>query len=408
MYLTEKHIINKNHSFFNECDSLCFKSKNLYNQSLYNVRQYFFENKKYLNFANNWKITKEQEPYIKLPRKVSNQTIKLVDQNFKSFFSLLKNKNSGTYKEKVKIPQYLDKENGRYITIYEKQALSKRIFKKNGKIHLSQTEIYINTQLKDWDVIKLVRIIPRSNHYVIEVVYEKQEKTINSNNNYASIDLGLNNLATITFNNKNLNPIIINGKPLKNINQYYNKKRGFYGSILEKENKTKKSKRLVRITNKRNNKINDYLHKSSRILVNQLVSNQITKLVIGKNVGQKQDINMGKKNNQNFISVPIFGFINIIKYKCELEGIEVIIQEESYTSKASFLDLDDIPIYGKSHSIIFSGKRIKRGLYKTNKGILINSDVNGSYNIMRKAIPNAFADGTEGFAVNPIKLEIGL
>jgi transposase len=122
MYLTEKHIINKNHSFFNECDSLCFKSKNLYNQSLYNVRQYFFENKKYLNFANNWKITKEQEPYIKLPRKVSNQTIKLVDQNFKSFFSLLKNKNSGTYKEKVKIPQYLDKENGRYITIYEKQA----------------------------------------------------------------------------------------------------------------------------------------------------------------------------------------------------------------------------------------------------------------------------------------------
>ncbi|MFA5528211.1 MAG: transposase [Peptostreptococcales bacterium] len=408
MYLTEKHIINKNHSFFNECDSLCFKSKNLYNQSLYNVRQYFFENKKYLNFANNWKITKEQEPYIKLPRKVSNQTIKLVDQNFKSFFSLLKNKNSGTYKEKVKIPQYLDKENGRYITIYEKQALSKRIFKKNGKIHLSQTEIYINTQLKDWDVIKLVRIIPRSNHYVIEVVYEKQEKTINSNNNYASIDLGLNNLATITFNNKNLNPIIINGKPLKNINQYYNKKRGFYGSILEKENKTKKSKRLVKITNKRNNKINDYLHKSSRILVNQLVSNQITKLVIGKNVGQKQDINMGKKNNQNFISVPIFGFINIIKYKCELEGIEVIIQEESYTSKASFLDLDDIPIYGKSHSIIFSGKRIKRGLYKTNKGILINSDVNGSYNIMRKAIPNAFADGTEGFAVNPIKLEIGL
>src|SRR5690606_23645712 len=134
MYLTEKHIINKNHSFFNECDSLCFKSKNLYNQSLYNVRQYFFENKKYLNFANNWKITKEQEPYIKLPRKVSNQIIKLVDQNFKSFFSLLKNKNSGTYKEKVKIPQYLDKENGRYVIIYEKQALGKRIFKKNGKI----------------------------------------------------------------------------------------------------------------------------------------------------------------------------------------------------------------------------------------------------------------------------------
>jgi IS605 OrfB family transposase len=373
------------------------------------VRQYFFENNKYLSYVENYHITKKQDSYKELPTKVSVQTIKLVDQNFKSFFALLKKKNNNQYKERVNIPKYLDKINGRYITKFTKQALGKRIFKKTGKICLSQTEIYINTRLKDFDSINEVRIIPRNNHYIIEVVYEKQELELKiDNNRYLSIDLGLNNLATCCTNIDNFIPFIINGKPLKSINHFYNKELSYYKSKLEKENKRKKSKRINKLTNKRNNKVNNYLHKSSRILVNQLVSNNINTLVIGNNKEWKQDINIGKRNNQNFVQIPHGRFIEMLKYKCKLLGINVILQEESYTSKASFLDLDEIPVYGKTHNIKFSGRRMRRGLYKTNKGILLNSDVNGSYNIMRKAIPNVFTNGIEDLGVNPIKLEISL
>lgn len=325
MILTEKHIIKTNHPFYNECDSLCFKSKNLYNQGLYNVRQYYFENKKYLNYVDNYHITKKQESYRELSAKVACQTLKLIDQNFKSFFGLIK-----TAGMSAKIPKYLDKE-GRYLTKFTKQSLKKMAFKRVGKISLSQTDILINTQITDWNLIKEVRIVPRNNFYVIEVVYEKQEKTA-TGNTIASIDPGLNNLATVAFNNNQHKPFIINGKPLKSINQYYNKNRAGIQSKLEKELNKKTSKKLTKLTYKRNQKINDYMHKSSRLLVNQLVLCQTGKLIIGKTVGQKQDINLGKKNNQNFVQVPIFRFLYMVAYKARLEGIEVIWQEESYSS----------------------------------------------------------------------------
>ena len=400
MILVEKHIINNNHSFFNECDDLAFKSKNLYNQALYNIRQYFFDKKHYLNYVANYHITKLQKSYKDLPAKVSNQTIMLVDKNFKSFFSLLKRKDVNN-----KIPKYLDKDNGRFIVRYEKGSLSKKVFNKSGKIKLSKTDIEIETQIYEWNIIKEVRIIPRNNHYVIEVVYEKKEKE-STGTIIASIDPGLNNLSTTTFSD-GITPLIINGKPLKSMNQYYNKKLAFLKSELELKQKKKKSKNITKLTNKRNNKINDYLHKSSRILVNQLVSNHVKTLIIGKNNGQKQDSKMSKINNQNFVNVPIFRYLDMISYKCQLEGIVVEWQEESYTSKASFLDQDFIPIYDKEQDKqAFSGKRTYRGLYKSKNGTKINADVNGSYNIMRKAIPNVFTEGIEGCAVIPFKLYV--
>jgi putative transposase len=210
----------------------------------------------------------------------------------------------------------------------------------------------------------------------------------------------MNNLSTITFNN-GLNPIIMNGKPLKSINQFYNKKLAFLKSELELKQKRKKSKEIIKLTNKRNNKIIDYLHKSSRKLVNQLVSNDISTLIIGKNTSMKQDINLGKKTNQNFVQLPIFKYLNMIEYKSKLEGIKVIYQEESYTSKCSFLDQESI----KKH-LSYKGKRLKRGLFESEKGKLINTDVNGSLNIMIKAIPNIFLDGIEGVGVHPFKLNI--
>lgn len=409
MQLVEKHIIKNTHSFYNECDSLCFLSKNLYNSILFNVRQHYFNNKTYLNLSNSYKLIKENIDYKQLPAKVGNQTLKLVDKNFKSFFSLLKKKNGGEYDRKVKIPKYLDKVKGRFITKYEKGALSVKEFKKTGRIKLSKTNINISTGIKDFESINEVRIIPRNLYYVIEVVYTVPDvKLKEDNGKYCAIDLGVNNLATMTFNTGDT-PEIINGKPLKSINQYYNKKTSEYKSKLEKVNKKHTSKRLSKLSFKRNNKVNDYLHKASKLIVNQLVSKGVHTLIVGQNKEWKQDINNGRKNNQNFVQIPHYKFTQMLEYKCRLVGINVILQEESYTSKASFLSQDFIPTYGKGdkgeHK--FSGYRIHRGLYKE-KGdrIYINADVNGSYNILRKAIPNAFVNGIEGLSVNPLIINV--
>lgn len=393
MYLVERHIIKKTHSYYDECDNLCFQSKNIYNQGLYNVRQYFFEKKKYLNYVNNYKITKEQDCYNYLPTKVFCQTLRKVDSNFKSFFSLLKNSTV-----KNKIPNYLPKETGRFVTVYPKQALGFREFKKTGRIHLSKTDIYINTRVKDFNDLKEVRIVPGLSQYIIEVVYEKSCKQLKESDLVASIDIGLNNLVSVVYNNGE-QPIVINGRPIKSINQFYNKKLACYKSKLKT---SKTSKRIRRLTNKRNNKINDYLHKASHMLVNQLVSMGVSTLIIGKNTGMKQDINIGKKNNQNFVMAPIMKFANIINYKCQLEGIKVVFHEESYTSKCSFFDKESI----RKHDV-YMGKRIKRGLFKTATGRSVNADVNGAYNIMKKAIPNVIkTDGIEDFGVSPLVLTI--
>ena len=393
MYLTEKHIIKRNHSFFNECDRICFLSKNIYNQGLYNVRQHYFNTKTYLNYYGNYNLTKTQECYDYLPKKVFCQTLKHVDIAFKSFFALLKNKSV-----KNKIPKYLDKIDGRYIAIFPKQAIGLMDFKKTNKLHLSQTNIYINTKLTDFNKLKEVRIVPRMHNYVIEVVYQVKEKTRYDNGKYAAIDLGLNNLATVAFNDVS-KPLIVNGRPLKSINQYYNKEKAHYQRKFQGNKRT--SKRICTLTNKRNNKVTDYLHKASRLLVNQLVSQGITTLVIGKNKNMKQDINIGRVNNQNFVQLPIMRFADLMKYKCELEGIKVLFNEESYTSKCSFLDGEPICKHDK-----YMGKRVKRGLFISMNGIKINADVNGAYNIMIKAIPNAFADGIEGVGVHPMVVTI--
>jgi putative transposase len=393
MYLTEKHIIKRTHPFYNECDKLCFQSKNIYNQGLYNVRQHYFNTKKYLNYYGNYHLTKTQECYDYLPTRVFCQTLKHVDMVFKSFFALLKNKTV-----KNSLPKYLDKVNGRYVATFIKQAIGLGQFKKTGKLHLSQTDVYISTKLTDFSSLKEVRIVPRIHHYVIEVVYQVKEKTHCDNGKYAAIDLGLNNLATVAFNDGS-KPLIVNGRPIKSINQYYNKKKAQYQSRL-KGNK-RRSQTICTLTNKRNNKVTDYLHKASRLLVNQLVSQGITTLVIGKNKNMKQDINIGKVNNQNFVQLPIMRFADLMKYKCELEGIKVLFNEESYTSKCSFLDGEPICKHDK-----YMGKRVKRGLFVSQNGIKINADVNAAYNILIKAIPNAFADGIEGVVVHPLVLTI--
>ena len=383
MILTEQHIIKKSNSLiYNELDYMCFLSKNLYNSALYEIRQHYFLTKKYLNkFELINKFTKEkQKDYIALPRKISQQIIYQVDQNFKSFFSLLKKKNNGNYFKKVKLPKYLDK-TGRNILIFTNQAISSKFLKQN-LLKLSGTDFTLKIKHKN---INQVRVIKRINCYVIEILYEVKEKEKQlDNGRYCGIDIGINNLLTVGSNC--INSFIINGKPLKSINYFYNKKLAKLKSRQDKlKNKNINKNKITKLTFKRNNKVNNYLHKASRKLLNHLVSNNISKIVIGLNKNWKQESNLNKKTNQIFIQIPHSKLINMIKYKADLEGITCIIREESYTSKCSFLDNEDICKHEN-----YLGKRIKRGLFKSNNGTIINADLNGALNILKKEIPNAF------------------
>ncbi len=402
MRLVEKHVIKESSKEYRILDELCYKSKNVYNVTLYHIRQEFTKNGKYLSYFSLVKKFQEEEQYdyYAIPSAVSQQTMRVVDQNFKSFFALLADykKNPSKYKGRPKLPKYLDTEKGRFPAIYANNVISK-IWLDKGYIVLSKVKgIKIKLKAKiDRTNINQVRIVPRVGYIVVEVIYTRPDPMKKADNNrYASIDLGVNNLATITTNIVGNVPFVISGKKVKSINHYYNKRNAYLRSGIPQDKPFKTTKRIRRLCRKREFKINDYFHKASRYIVNHLVSENINTLIIGNNKGWKQDTNIGKVNNQNFVSIPHYKLIRMLTYKCEMEGISVEIVSEEYTSKCSFLDMEEI----KEHDS-YLGKRIKRGLYKSSTGVLINADVNGSYNILRKCKPNAFADGVLGVVVHP-------
>jgi IS605 OrfB family transposase len=406
MQLAERHIIKSTKNRFVEIDELAFKSKNFYNAANYVIRQSFVYGWGYINYNEMNRLMKSHQAYKELPAKVSQQILMILDKNWKSFFEAVKAyKNEPTkFSGRPKLPKYKDKVKGRNILVYTIQAISSKQLKK-GIIKLSGTNISIKT-LVNPEKICQIRLVPKCDSYVIEVIYNadtEPESTLDKKPKelVASIDLGLNNLVALTSNQPGFVPLLINGRPLKSINQFYNKRKAQLQSQL-KGNRSSSS-RLGRLTRCRHQKVDNYLHHASRQIVNLLASQKIGTLVIGKNVQWKNEINLGKKTNQNFVSIPHARLIEMLKYKAELMGIKVIEEEESYTSKSSFLNLDPIPVYGNIgvQDVTFSGQRIKRGLYRTSEGRLINADVNGSYNILRKAIPNAFSNGIESCVAQP-------
>jgi putative transposase len=279
--------------------------------------------------------------------------------------------------KKSRIPRYKEK-NGLVVATYTNQAISKPLINK-GILRLSKTEISVKTKVP-FERLQQVRIIPRGNHFVIEVLYKTDDVSLlPDNDRYASIDLGVNNLAMIGSNI--CEPKFISGKPLKSINQFYNKQVAKYKSLLKTINNKKTSKRIKSLSLKRNNRISDYLHKTSRMIINHLVSNQINTLVIGYNSGWKQEINIGRVNNQKFVNIPFLKLINQLEYKAKEAGINTVITNESYTSKCSFLDSEE-PKKQKT----YKGKRIKRGLFMSSNGKIINADLNGAMNILTKVI----------------------
>ena len=390
MNLTEKECIYPTDERFDLIKELCHLSKNLYNASLYDVRQYYFETKSYRTWQSQVPIfTKIKNPdYYALQSNVAIEVIRQVGQQFIGFFNNKSNK-------KKRIPKYKDK-NGYNLITFNNKTISKQIdFDEDKQLYtytLCQKSYNLKIQSTKPNV-KMVKFVYDEINDLIKCfkIYEvEQPKLKKDNSRYFSIDPGLNNIVSI-YNNIGIRPLLYNGRPIKSINQYYNKTNAKLRSELP--NNVKSSKRLKQLSFKRSNKIEYEMHKISSHIINEAVKNNISKIIIGNNVGWKNEINIGRRNNQNFVNIPHTKLFNQLSYKGLLNGIEVIFTEESYTSKASFFDKDELPIYGESDSYKFSGRRIKRGLYKDSKGNIWNADLNGGGNIMRKVSDRAAYKG---------------
>lgn len=401
---TEFQIISNKDEIFKVFDNLCYKSKNIYNDANYIIRQELFNSRRWIRYNELNRLMKKRDSYKQLPSRTSQQILRNVDIVWKLYFTNMEvwGKTPEKFNSKPKIPNYKSS-NGRYMIIFE--YVNRRPFLK-GLIGFPKniTNLMVKTNVKN--NVNQVRIIPLGKCYRLEVIYEK-EKVEKKPFNYriASIDLGLDNFVTMT-NNIGLRPVVINGKIIKSMNQCFNKIFAEKRSILKLCNDKDWSNELSRLIAKHSCKVSDFTHKTSRMVVNYCLLNNINTLVIGYNKRSKKCINIGKINNQNYYYIPYSVLINQLRYKCEDVGIDFIVTEESYTSKASFIDNDELPKeYIKGLKPIFSGKRIKRGLYCSKDGTLINADVNGSYNIGRKVFPNEFIfKGIEGVELHPVRL----
>ena len=391
MYLTlkqqVKHLSKKE---FRNLKYLCHIAKNLKNQAIYNIRQYYFKNKKYLSYNENYKMLKNSENYKKLNSNMAQQILKEVDGSFKSFFGLLKLAKNGQYKGKIKLPNYLDKDGFTTLVIgFVRLKDDILIVPYSNAFRKTHKEITIKLPpVLKGKKIKEIRIIPKQHSRYFEIQYTYEVKEVQrelDKENVLGIDLGIDNLCTCVTNTGV--SFIIDGRKLKSINQYYNKINAKLQSIKDKQKTSRTTLRQKRITRKRNNRINDYLSKAARIIINYCLNNDIGKIVLGYNENFQRNSNIGSINNQNFVNISYGKLRDKLIYLCKLYGIEFKLQEESYTSKASFFDGDEIPIYDKENQkeYKFSGKRIKRGLYQTSTGKLINADCNGALNILRKS-----------------------
>ena len=395
MRQVERHWIKEGHELYPICDDLTFKAKNLYNAGLYQIRQSIFERNKcqeeekpsVLSWTELVSLFRKerQDDMLALPSKVSTNILKTLGSTIHSYYQTLKafhDKSNLGVTSRPQLPRYLHKTKGRYVVEFTNQTISKKRGL-NGELILCPKDfnLVIPTKVK---TPKSVRIVPKLRAFVIEVIYEVEVSPLKQTGNYAGIDLGIDNLATITFSN-GTNPLVVKGTQLKSINQGYNRLIAKAKSKLPANQKT--SQHIHRLWRNRELKLQAELHKITSFLSLYFDEMAIETVFIGKNQSWKQEVSLGKKTNQSFTQIPFNIFISQLTYKCLAKGIEVVEQEESYTSKASFLDEDEIPVYENvQDKPRFSGRRVSRGLYKSKDGSVLNADVNGSYNILVKGL----------------------
>lgn len=393
MHLTVKQQVKRlSKEDYRTIRELCHIAKNLANEAIYNVRQYYFSEGEFLKYEKNYTLLKNSPNYKALNSNMAQQILKEVDGSFKSFFSLLKLAKQGKYAFKdCRLPHYLPKDGYTTLVIGFVRLKGNKLilpFSNSFKKTHKAVEITIPPMLLDKKV-KEIRIIPKAKarFFEIQYIYEAEcvQRNLNTNNALA-LDLGINNLVTaVSSNGKSF---IIDGKKLKSINQWFNKENARLQSIKDKQHYGKKStSRQKAIARSRNNKVNDYMNKAARKVINYCIANDMGTLVVGYNETFQRGGHIGKRNNQNFVNIPYGQLRSKLEYLCKMNGIIFVKQEESYTSKSSFWDRDDIPVYNADNprEYQFSGKRIHRGQYKTASGKIINADVNGALNIMRKS-----------------------
>ena len=417
MYLTQSNVIrNLTKEEYATLREMCQYSNNLYNVALYNIRQYYFQEKKFLKYEENYHVCKENENYGMLQAGVSQQILKVADRSFKSFFQLIKKAKSGEYRFKdIKMPHYREK-GGMFNLILSTNAISikdgfltipmSREFSKQHCHH--KIKILFPKRLVG-KTIKEVRICPIYNGRYFKIQYcylQEVEKQDTNPDNVLAIDIGLENLATCVTNTGTT--FIMDGRKLKSINQYWNKQKAYYQSIADKQGH-KKTHRLYALTRKRNNRVQDYICKVARYIVNYCIERHIGTIVCGYNSDFKRSINLGKITNQQFTQISFGNLREALSNLCERYDMRYIEQEESYTSKASCLDLDDIPVYNpeQPYTGTFSGKRIHRGLYRFSDGRIANADINGACNILRKSKQNFdFEELCRGLLDSPLRIRV--
>ena len=398
MQRVERYIIDCHDDRWAVIDQVAWRAKNLYNAANYRVRQAYFASGQHLNYNAMEKHFKQRDllPDQQLPLKVVQQVLRQVDHDWQSSFASRAKWQAQPelFQGEPRLPKYKDKQKGRSLLVYSKQAISK-VALAAGYIEPSGLPIRIKTAQRK---VNQVRIVPHSHHYVVEVVYTAETKPALVNPDYVlSLDLGIDNLAALASNQPGFLPLLVNGRPLKSINQGYNKELARLKSALPAGQHT--SKRIQRLTHKRNCRVDAFLHRVSRRIIEIMRLMGLGTLVIGKNDGWKQGVALGKRTNQTFVQIPHARLIAMLTYKAQAVGIAVLTTEESYTSKCSFLDGE--PICKQAR---YAGRRVKRGLFRAGDGRLINADVNGAYNILRKVIPNAFGNGIAGAVVHPVRL----
>jgi IS605 OrfB family transposase len=380
---------------------------------LYCVRQNFFETKTYLSYPQNYHHCKTNENYQILPSAIGQQTLKIVDRSFKSFFGLLKARRQRKYQSRVSIPKYLPKD-GYFQLIIPKNGfqikgnkihigISRQLKKETG---LKNIVLDFPTQINKEDVVE-IRIIPqqKATFFKMEVVYEIKEQELNlSKDNVLSIDVGLSNLATC-YDVSNNRAFIMDGKKLKSINYYWNKQNARLQGIKDKQNIKGYTKRQFLFKRKRENRIKDVVRKTAKYILDYCIENDIGTIIVGHNKGWKQEINIGKRNNQNFVQIPFGYLMSMLESKCQEYGLNYLETQESHTSKCSAIDNESVKHHDK-----YVGRRIKRGLFRSKDGILINSDVNGAINIARKSKVTAIQFNTveqiKGIVAFPKRIRI--
>ena len=384
-----KHLSKEDYKTIKE---LCHIAKNLANEAIYNVRQYYFAEGEFLKYEKNYTLLKNSPNYKLLNSNMAQQILKEVDGSFKSFFGLIKLAKQDRYAFKdCKLPHYLPKDGYTTLVIGFVRLKGNKLilpFSNSFKKTHKAVEITIPPILLDKKV-KEIRIIPKAKarFFEIQYIYEAEcvQRNLNTDNALA-LDLGINNLVTAVSSNGR--SFIIDGRKLKSINQWFNKENARLQSIKDKQHYGKKTtNRQKAIARDRNTKVNDYMNKAARKVIDYCIANDIGALVVGYNETFQHNSHIGKRNNQNFVNIPYGQLRSKLEYLCKLNGIIFVKQEESYASKSSFWDQDDITVYNDDNprEYQFSGERVHRGQYKTASGKTINADVNGALNIMRKS-----------------------